>query len=66
MTDATQESLAITRAMIADLHRLVEALDRRVPHLERIGEAQIAHDSADLRQQALLLIRQLETKIAAR
>jgi hypothetical protein len=52
--------------MVADLHRLVEALDRRVPHLERLGEAKIAHDSAQLREQALLLIAQLESKITPR
>ena len=32
-------------AMLADLYQLVEALDRRVPRLERLGEAQIAHDA---------------------
>jgi len=66
MTDAAQDPVAITAAMIADLHRLIEALDRRVPHLERLGEAKIAHESAQLRQQALLLIGQLESKIAPR
>jgi hypothetical protein len=66
MTDATHDPLAITTAMVADLHRLVEALDRRVPHLERLGEAKIAHDSAQLREQALLLIAQLESKITPR
>ncbi len=66
MSDATEDSVAVSKAVIADLHRLVEALDRRVPHLERLGEAQIARDSADLRRQALVLIGQLESKIEPR
>jgi hypothetical protein len=46
--------------MLGDLHRLIEALDRRVPRLERLGEAQIAHDAAALRERALSLIREIE------
>ena len=46
--------------MLADLYRLIEALDRRVPRLERNGEAQIARDAADLRERALGLIRKIE------
>ena len=53
------------REMLADLHRLVEALDRRVPRLERVGEAQIAHDAARLREQALGLIRRIEGEPSA-
>ena len=49
-----------TREILADLQRLVEALDRRVPRLERVGEAQIAHDAAGLREQAINLIRRIE------
>jgi hypothetical protein len=46
--------------MLADLHRLIEALDRRVPRLERLGEADIVTDAADLRARALSLIQQIE------
>ena len=46
--------------MLSDLYRLIEALDRRVPRLERLGEGQIAHDAAELRERALSLIHQLE------
>jgi hypothetical protein len=46
--------------MLADLYRLIEALDRRVPRLERLGEAQIAHDAAALRERALSLIHEIE------
>jgi hypothetical protein len=48
------------REMLADLYQLIEALDRRVPRLERAGEAQIAYDAADLRERALSLIRRIE------
>lgn len=46
--------------MLSDLYQLVEALDRRVPRLERLGEAQIAHDAAALRERAVSLIHQIE------
>ena len=50
--------------MLADLYRLIEALDRRVARLERIGEAQIAHDAADVRDRATSLIRRIEGETA--
>ena len=46
--------------MIADLHELVEALDRRVPHPDRAGETAIARDSAGLKKAAEDRIAQLE------
>jgi hypothetical protein len=51
---------AQAREMLSDLYRLIEALDRRVPRLERTSEAQIAHDAADLRERAMSLIRRIE------
>jgi hypothetical protein len=48
--------------VVAELRRLIEALDRRVPHLERADEATIARDAADLRARALALARRLETE----
>jgi hypothetical protein len=50
------------KEMLGDLKRLIEALDRRVPRLERLGEARIAHDAADLRERALRLIQEIEAK----
>ncbi|HVT48062.1 MAG TPA: hypothetical protein VG871_00150 [Vicinamibacterales bacterium] len=44
---------------IATLHELVAALDRRVPHVERVGEIGIAHDAAALRQDAMTRIAAL-------
>jgi hypothetical protein len=42
------------------LRELVAALDRRVPHIERAGEAAIARDAAILREKALKRIAALE------
>jgi hypothetical protein len=41
------------------LRELIAALDRRVPHIERIGEIAIARDAAMLRKKALDRIAQL-------
>ena len=50
-----------TRArVLRHLREMVAALDRRVPHIERAGEAQIARDAAALRKQALKRIAELE------
>jgi hypothetical protein len=48
-----------TRAL-RHLRELIAALDRRVPHIERIGETAIARDAATLRETALDRIAQLE------
>ena len=52
------------RQVLADLLQLIEALDRRVPRLERLGEKQIAHEAADLRARALSLIRKIEDTLS--
>ena len=43
------------------LRELIEALDRRVPHMERTGEIQIAREAASLREKALTRIAALES-----
>jgi hypothetical protein len=45
---------------IRELHELVAALDRRVPHVERLGEAGIARSAAALRAAAMRRIEELE------
>jgi hypothetical protein len=60
MTDTLNDPASLAKEMLSDLYRLIEALDRRVPRLERLGEAHIAHDAADLRQRALSLIHKIE------
>ena len=49
---------------LADLHELVDALDRRVPHPDRAGERAIATDSAELKKDAEERIAQLEDSTA--
>lgn len=41
------------------LRELVEALDRRVAHVERLGETRIALEAVALRTEALLRIEEL-------
>ena len=60
MTSTREAVSPQCRAMLADLYLLVEALDRRVPHLERAGEPKIARDAAALRESALTLIHTIE------
>jgi hypothetical protein len=46
--------------LLAELTELVEALDRRTPSLERVGEARIAKEAASLKAQAEMRIRKLK------
>jgi len=45
---------------VRHLRQLIDALNRRVPHIERVGEAKIARDAADLMGQALERVKELE------
>ena len=45
------------------LHELIAALDRRVPHVERIGEVDIAREGRALREKALQRISELEASL---
>ena len=47
------------------LRELIEALDRRVPQIERTGEIQIARDAADLKEKALKRIAALQSRHAS-
>jgi len=60
-------SVAMTALhVISELRELIEALDRRVPQVERAGEASIAHDAAVLKARALQRIEELEAQNVAR
>jgi hypothetical protein len=50
----------IRTQLLRDLHELIAALDRRVPQVERAGEASIARDAAALKAKALKRIAELE------
>ena len=45
------------------LREFIAALDDRVPHVERVGEAAIAHDAAELKATALARIAELEREL---
>ena len=58
---APKTMTAITRVeLIQELRELIAALDRRVPHVERAGEASIARDAAALKPRPLQRIEDLE------
>ena len=54
--------MASERSVLDDLRELVAALDRRVPHLDRKGERDIARDAAALREEAMKRIREIENE----
>jgi len=54
----------VRSGILADLRELIEALDRRVPHLEREGEHRIAQDASLLRRQAQERIAEIEASLA--
>lgn len=45
---------------VRELQELIAALDRRVPQVQRAGEASIARDAAALKARALKRIEELE------
>jgi hypothetical protein len=52
--------------LVRELRELIAALDRRVPHVERAGEAAIARDAALLKAKALKRITELEDQNSPR
>ena len=60
MTVTSTGTAGERQEILKNLYELVEALDRRVPRLERVGEAQIAHDAVELRERAVSLIQRIE------
>jgi chorismate mutase len=45
---------------VRNLRQLIDALNQRVPHIDRVGEAKIARDAADLMDKALKRLKELE------
>ena len=45
---------------VRHLRQLIDALNDRVPHIERVGEVKIARDAADLMGKALKRLKELE------
>ena len=48
-----------------ELQELIAALDRRVPRVERAGEAGIARDAMALREKAVQRLAEIEARDAA-
>ena len=61
MTDAG----ATPSTVIRELLELIDALDRRVPQMQRAREAAIARDAAALKARALQRIEELERHLPA-
>lgn len=59
--------MAMTASELArELEELIAALDRRVPRVERAGEAAIARDAAALREKAVQRLAQLAKQTSAK
>ena len=54
-----------TSELLFALEEIVEALDRRLPHLERASESQIATDAKRLRARAIQRIASLRARMSA-
>ena len=54
------DKAAARKQAIRHLRQLIEALNRRVPQIERVGEAKIARDAEDLMARALKRLKTLE------
>ena len=61
MKDQQRASASDQDRAIAALNELIDALDRRVPHVERLGEIRIAREAATLRKSAVTRIDELKS-----
>jgi hypothetical protein len=52
-----------SKQQIRHLRELIAALDRRVPKIERVGEADIARDAAELKKKALTRLAELQADV---
>jgi hypothetical protein len=50
--------------LVRELQELISALDRRLPHVERAGEASIVRDAAALRSKAVRRLAELSDQQA--
>lgn len=55
-------AMTTTSELLRALHEVIEALDRRIPDMRRIGEATIAADSRKLRAEASARIALLQDR----
>jgi chorismate mutase len=60
MTPDTASAAGSRAQIVRELHELIAALERRVPHVERVGEISIARAASALKREALKRIEELE------
>jgi len=60
MIDRARGAETTRTRTVRELHELIEALDRRLPQVQRAGETSIARAAAALRAEALRRIEELE------
>jgi hypothetical protein len=60
MTQDTTAAAASPAQTVRELLELIAALDRRVPHVERVGEISIAQAASGLKLEALKRIEEIE------
>jgi hypothetical protein len=66
MDDESQPDASNSEHVLAALGELIEALDRRLPHVERLGEVRIAREAAALRNEAKARCEQLRAAQSTR
>jgi hypothetical protein len=59
--ETRRRSVERERTVVVALRELIEALDRRGPHVGRLGEGRIAREAWVLRQQAAARLEELRT-----
>ena len=66
VAEVTREHVVEMKTTIVQLVELVAAIDRRLPQVERCGEAAIANAATHLRIEATKRIVELEAEVAGR
>ena len=66
VAEVTPEDLVETKTTIIQLSELIVAIDRRLPQVQRAGEAVIANAAMHLRTEASKRIVELEAEVAGR
>jgi hypothetical protein len=62
----TAHSAPVLTDVAAQLHELIEAIDRRLPQVQRAGEATIADAAMRLRLEAVKRLSEIQREIAGR
>jgi hypothetical protein len=66
MKDDSRGKTSHSERVLAALDELIEALDRRLPHVERLGEVRIAGEAAALRNEAKERVDELKSARSTR